>query len=136
MLKIKNALKLYYIKTIICFLAGLLIVTYASSTINYYATPKVYAIPQQKGRLDDNAEIYDCIIPKTALIDSNEIYLVYSRQSVTGTKYFITSKEVSILDSDDYKYAVKIQDIMADWLIVIAYDGELTENGDVIILRP
>lgn len=135
MFKIKRVLSLHIVKIIIYFSAGLLIVTYASTTINYYTTPKVYTILQQKGRLDNNSKLYDCIIPKNILVDGNKIYLAYSWQSVTGKKYAVISRNVTVLDADDYKYAVQIQDIIDDWLIVVAYDGELTENGDVIILR-
>lgn len=135
MLKIKKALSMHFVKIIIYFFTGLLIVTYASATVNYYTTPKVYAIAQQKGRLDNNSELYDCVIPKNALVNGDKIYLAYSWQSVMGTKYAVISSNVTIVDEDDYKYAIRIQDIMDDWLIVVAYDGELTEKGDIIILR-
>lgn len=135
MLKIRKALSMYFVNLTIYFFAILLIAIYASATFNYYMTPKVYTISQQKGRLDNNSELYDCVIPKNALVNGDKIYLAYSWQSVTGKKYAVVSRNVTVLDSDDYKCAILINDVMEDWLIVIAYDGELIEKGDVIILR-
>ncbi|MCL2159215.1 MAG: hypothetical protein FWH48_07400 [Oscillospiraceae bacterium] len=136
MSRIKKILAQNYIKIIAWFLAGLLFATYASGTIYYYATPKAYAVPQQKGRLEGDPQIYDCIVPKAALVEGDGIWLAYSWQSATGEKHSVAFCGAEILASDDYSYAVSLRNAMKDWLVVVAWEGELLEKGDVIVLRP
>lgn len=122
------------IKTTIYFILILIFTTAASVTINYYNTPKVYVIPIQKGRLVNNSEIFDCIIPKDAIKDDGRIFLAYPSQSVIGQRYIVTSSEIIILDKDEYNYAVNIPYYIGmDYKIIISSESELSDGIEVII---
>lgn len=121
------------IKTAVYFILILIFTTAASVTINYYNTPKVYVIPIQKGRLANNSEIFDCIIPKDAIKDDGRIFLAYPSQSVIGQRHIVTSSEIAILDEDEYNYAVNIPYIGMDYRIIISSESEISDGIEVII---
>ena len=118
---------------LIWFLAIVLIVTFACPTIRYYTLPKVCAIAASKGRITGSTEIYDCVIPKSAVIDG-AVWCVTPRETVLGTTYIAYSCDVFIEAEDETRCAVDL-DYMGENLIVIAHDGDLTDRGDVIVLR-
>ena len=120
-------------KLLIWFLAIVLIVTFACPTIRYYTLPKVCAIAASKGRISGSTEIYDCVIPKSAVIDG-AVWCVTPRETVLGTTYIAYSCDVFIEAEDETRCAVDL-DYMGENLIVIAHDGDLTDRGDVIVLR-
>ncbi len=121
------------IKTAVYFILILIFTTTASVTINYYKTPKVYAIPIQKGRLANSSEIFDCIIPKGAIKKDGTIFLAYPLQSVMGQRYIVTSSEIAILDEDEYNYAVDIPYTGIDYRIIISSEREISDGIEVII---
>ena len=120
-------------KLLVWFLAIVLIVTFACPTIRYYTLPKVCAIAPSKGKLTGYTEIYDCVVPKSAITDG-VIWCVTPRETVLGTIYIAYSRDVFIEAEDETRCAVNL-DYMGENLIVIAHDGELTDRGDVIVLR-
>ena len=120
-------------KLLVWFLAIVLIVTFACPTIRYYTLPKVCAIAASKGRISGSTEIYDCVIPKSAVIDG-AVWCVTPRETVLGTTYIAYSCDVFIEAEDETRCAVDL-DYMGENLIVIAHDGDLTDRGNVIVLR-
>ena len=120
-------------KLLIWFLAVVLIITFACPTIRYYTLPKVCAIAASKGRIAGSTEIYDCVVPKSA-IEDGMIWCVSPRETVLGITYIAYSRDVFIEAEDETRCAVNL-DYMGENLIVIAHDGELTDRGDVIVLR-
>ena len=120
-------------KLLVWFLAIVLIVTFACPTIRYYTLPKVCAIAASKGRITGSTEIYDCVIPKSAVQDG-VVWCVSPRVTVLGTTYIAYSRDVFIEAEDETRCAVDLS-YMGENLIVIAHDGELTDRGDVIVVR-
>lgn len=120
-------------KLLIWFLAIVLIVTFACPTIRYYTLPKVCAIAPSRGRITGSTEIYDCVIPKSAVQDG-VVWCVSPRITVLGTTYIAYSRSVMIEAEDETRCAVDLS-YMGENLIVIAHDGELTDRGDVIVVQ-
>jgi hypothetical protein len=130
MSKIERISPLRMIIRMLCFVFCLTII---SSTIYYYSNPKVYVISPQKGKIGN--DIYDCIIPKECLFDETVMYFTKEKETVLGTRFVVFSKCVTILAEENGKVAVPVDIRNDDIHIVVAYEGELIEGGDVIVFR-
>lgn len=114
----------------------LVLLTLTSYVAYYYNTPKVYATIQHKGMLDTSTEIYNMVIPKTALINEDSVYFAYSYETAASTKYRAVLKNVTIMAEDEHRCAISPEDsISEDWLIIIEHEDNIKNHGDVIVLE-
>jgi hypothetical protein len=131
---IKRILVLRYAAIVIGFIALLVAMIYVSAAVHYHITPKVSVIAMQKGRLEGNPVVYDCVVPKS-VVDGDGVYLVYSYESVVGTKYYVIRSDVAVLAEDEYRYALSGISSTRDLLVVAGFEGELIDSGEVVLLE-
>lgn len=128
-----SKIKITPMRAVIAMLAVSVAAMYASAGIYYSITPKVYAMRVQKGRL--NGQVYDCVIPKDAVVDG-AVYFVSTRETVVGERHRAFSREVRVLAEEGGEVAISVDSSNSDLLIVLAHDGEIENNEDVIVFRP
>lgn len=129
-----SKVKITPMKAVVGMLVILIIAMYASSAIYYSITPKVYAMKQHKGRIA--GQVYDSVIPKDAISDDGTVYFVSTRETVVGERYKAYSREVIVLAEENGQVAIYTDSTGEELLIVLAHDGEIKNNGDVIVFRP
>jgi hypothetical protein len=127
----RNMNKLTPIKVLFGIILISFFLSQLSMVIYYYNTPKVIAVPQQKGRID--SIIYDCVISEHAVHNDNTIYLLKEEEMAIGMRYTVIEQEATVLASHDGIVALYIDPLYRNYLIVTAHEGVLDSGMEVII---
>lgn len=120
------------VKTLLCMLCVLIIVLLTALTVYTYQTPKVYVTYAAKGTI--SGTLYDCVISKEALYEGDAVYIVSAKDTVLG-KQFKARVEYVFIEAEENGMAAVSLDVSSDMMIVLAHDGRLKGNGDVLVYR-
>ena len=118
------------LKTLTAVFCVLVIALFLSDLLYAYRTPKVYVIYVSQGMIAGNR--YDCVVPKEALHNGNMVYIVSEKETVLGKRYRVYGETVTVEAEDNGMAAIHLGK-NDDFMIVLAHDGRLKGNGDVLV---
>lgn len=117
------------VKTLVVLFCALLFSLFLSLVLYAYRTPRVYATFAAKEIL--NGKLCDCVIPAAALRDGNTVYVVVARDTAIGKRYRVSRRTVFVEAEENGKVAIDLQ-TTEKVMVVLAHDGRLKENGEVL----
>jgi hypothetical protein len=79
------------------------------------------------------SQIYDAIIPRSAVINGMFVYVLSSKAGYFGEHYSVNLLFVKIIDTDGRNYAIEL-DIFGG-TVVTGWDSALFDGAEVILLR-
>lgn len=118
------------VKTLIGMLYALILALLISQVLYAYSTPKVYVTHISKGILA--GKLYDCVIPIEALHDGTTVYVVSVRDTVLGKRYRVRGENVIVEAEENGMAAIHFY-ANDGMMIVLAHDGRMKGNGDVLV---